>query len=321
MKSAIRRKYGPPNTLKVETIEKPTPKKGEVLIKVHVTTVNRTDCAIVTGKPYIMRLFTGLFNPSHPTPGTDFAGEIEAVGEGVTKFKVRDKVWGFKDEGLHSQAEYMTYDAEKNVDFLPKGISYEDAVASLEAPHYAYSFLKKIELKKDSKVLLNGATGGIGSSALQILKSMGVEVTAVCNTKNIELIKSLGADKIYDYEKEDFTKDETLYDFVLDAVGKSSFGKCKPLLKDGGIYISSELGDNWENIFYALFTPFFGKKKVIFPVPSDIKDSMNYMKEMLEEGKFKPVIDRRYRLKEVADAYEYVASGEKTGNVILSMQH
>ncbi len=319
MKSAIRRKYGPPNTLKVETIERPTPKAGEVLIKVHATTVNRTDCALVTGKPYIMRLFVGLFNPSHPTPGTDFAGVIEEVGQGVTKFKVGDKVWGFRDEGLHSQAEYMTYSAEKNIDFLPKGISFEDAVASLEAPHYAYNFMKNVEIKKDSKVLLNGATGGIGSSALQMLKAMGIEVTAVCNTKNIDLIKSLGADKIYNYEKEDFTKDETIYDFVLDAVGKSSFGKCKPLMKEGGIYISSELGDNWENIFYALSTPFFGKKKVIFPIPSNIKDSMNYMKGLLEEGKFKPVIDRRYPLEEIADAYEYVASGQKTGNVVITV--
>lgn len=319
MRAAIRRKYVQYRSLKVETVAKPKPKSDEVLIKVYATTTNRTDCAIVTGKPYIMRLFTGLFTPSSPIPGTDFVGVIEEMGKDVSAFNIGDKVWGFKDEGLSSQAEYMTYQASKNIDTLPEGISYEDAVASLEGAHYAYNFIKKLKVKKGDKVLLNGATGAIGSASLQILKYLGAEVTAVCNTKNMERIKSLGADEIYDYEKEDFTKVDMVYDYVCDAVGKSSFGKCKHLMKNGGVYVSSELGAYWQNILFALWTPLFSKKKVCFPIPSDIKASMGFMKKLLEEGKFKPLIDRTYPLDEIADAYEYVASGQKTGNVIIRM--
>lgn len=319
MRAAIRRKYVQYRSLKVETVAKPKPKSDEVLIKVYATTTNRTDCAIVTGKPYIMRLFTGLFTPSSPIPGTDFVGVIEEMGKDVSAFNIGDKVWGFKDEGLSSQAEYMTYQASKNIDTLPEGISYEDAVASLEGAHYAYNFIKKLKVKKGDKVLLNGATGAIGSASLQILKYLGAEVTAVCNTKNMERIKSLGADEIYDYEKEDFTKVDMVYDYVCDAVGKSSFGKCKHLMKNGGVYVSSELGAYWQNILFALWTPLFSKKKVCFPIPSDIKASMGFMKKLLKEGQFKPLIDRTYPLDEIADAYEYVASGQKTGNVIIRM--
>lgn len=321
MRAAIRHKYGPPNTLKIETVQKPTPKDDEVLIKVHATTVNRTDCAVMTGKPFIMRFFTGLLKPTSPTPGTDFAGQIEAIGKGVTSFKVGDKVWGFKDEGLYSQAEYFTYSASANIDTMPAGISYEDAAASLEGAHYAYNFLKKVDIEPGQKILVNGATGAIGSAILQMLKYMDAEVVCVCNTKNIDLIKSLGADRIINYEKEDFTKENMSYDHIFDAVGKSSFGKCKPQIKEGGVYISSELGDYAQNIYYALTTPLFSKKKVIFPLPNNIKESMKFMKKLHEEGKFTPVIDCRYPLDEIADAYEYVLTGQKTGNVILEPQN
>lgn len=318
MRAALRRKYGNADTLAIETIEKPKPKKGEVLIRVHATTVNRTDCAILTGKPFIMRLFLGFINPSSHSIGTDFAGEVEAIGEGVQVFKVGDKVWGFEDQGLGSQATYMTYAANKNISLLPLSISYEDAVASLEGAHYAINTINKVDIPLDSKILINGATGAIGNALLQILKSKGIKVTAVCDTKNMECIKSLGADRIINYEIEDFTQDDSSkYDFIFDAVGKSSFGKCKPLLNNNGVYISSELGAYGQNIFYALTTSFFSKKKVIFPIPSDIKMSMKIMKQLLEEGKFKPIIDRQYPLANITDAYEYVSSGQKTGNVII----
>ena len=204
---------------------------------------------------------------------------------------------------------------------MPENCSYAQAAASAEAAHYAYNFINKVNLKPGQKVLVNGATGGIGSAAVQMLTQMGIQVTAVVNTKNLELVKSLGANQVIDYTKEDFTKDTEKYDFIFDAVGKSTFGKCKHLLKPNGIYISSELGPGAQNPFLALFTPMMGGKKVIFPLPSDIKGSLVYIKNLIELGKFKPVIEKEYPLEEIAEAYRYVASGQKTGNVVINLNH
>ncbi len=319
MKAITRTKYGTPEVLSIQTLDKPTPKSKELLIRVHASTVNRTDCGILTGKPYLIRAFTGLMKPSSLIPGTDFAGEIEAVGEDVQNFKVGGRVWGFNDEGLASHAQYMLISEDKAVVKIPENISYESAAVSAEGAHYAYNFIKKIPLKAGDKVLVNGATGAIGSAAVQLLKHFGAYVTAVGNTKNMDLVKSLGADKVFDYEKEDFTKDTERYDYVCDAVGKSTFGKCKPLLKEGGVYLSSELGPNAENLYLPLLT-LFSKKKTIFPIPSNCKESVLLLNQLLAEGKFKPVIDRTYPMEEVAEAYRYVESGQKTGNVLLSFE-
>ena len=319
MKAAIRRKYGPPETLSVEEVRKPVPRENEVLVKVHATTVNRTDCAIVTGKPFIMRFFIGLFNPRQMIPGTDFAGQIEATGKAVKSFTIGDSVFGFRDEGLQSQAEYMTIAEEGNISKMPDNTTYEKAVASLEGAHYAYNFINKVKIEPEQKILINGATGAIGSAMLQILKYYGADVTAVCNTKNIDLIKSLGADQIIDFTREDFTKVDKKYDFVFDAVGKSTFGNCKPILKKGGVYISSELGPGAQNPLLALVTPFYGNQSVKFPLPTNIMRSISFIKSLLEAKKFNPVIDRTYSLDQIAEAYKFVLSGQKTGNVILSL--
>jgi NADPH:quinone reductase-like Zn-dependent oxidoreductase len=319
MKAAIRKQYAPPDNLKIENIEKPLPKDQEVLVKVYATTVNRTDCAVLTGKPFIMRFFTGLFKPSSPVPGTDFAGIIEATGKNVTALKKNDNVWGFHDAGLSSQAEYLTISEKGNIAPMPDKISYEEAAAGLEGAHYAYNFINKIKLQEGQQVLINGATGAIGSAMLQFLKSKNIDVTAVCNTKNIELMKSLGADKTIDYTREDFTKDDEKYDVILDAVGKSTFSKCKPVLKEKGIYLSSELGPGAQNPFLALTTPIFSKKRVKFPLPSNIKGSIRFITEMVNLGKFKPVIDQTYPLDQISEAYIYVMTGEKTGNVVVIM--
>lgn len=321
MKAAIRRRYGSFDNLKIETVEKPTVKDNEILIRVYATTVNRTDCAVLTGKPFIMRFFTGFLKPKLPIPGTDFAGRIEAVGNNVKSFKVSDRVWGFHDQGLSSQAEYMVFPEDGAMSIIPDNITYEQAAASLEGTHYAYNFINKVNLKRGDKILLIGATGAIGSALLQFLKYYDIYVTAVCNTKNLELIKSLGADRIYDYTKEDFTEDDEKYDFVFDAVGKSTFAKCKPLLKQGGVYISSELGPMAQNPFLALITKVFGDKKVIFPIPSDIKGSIQFTKTLIEKEKFKPLIDRYYPLENIGEAYRYVGSGQKTGNVLISFEN
>jgi NADPH:quinone reductase-like Zn-dependent oxidoreductase len=319
MNAAVRYQYGDPSKISMAEVDRPRPGIGEVLVKVHYTTVNRTDCGVALGWPFVMRFFTGLFKPTNPVIGTDFAGEIVELGEGVSNFKLQDRVFGFKDEGLQSQAEYLVIKSDYNISTIPNEIDYKTAAASLEAAHYAINFMNKVDIKDGQRILLNGATGGIGSAVLQFLKMKDVHITAVCNTKNISLIKSLGADKIYDYQKEDFTQSGEIFDHVIDAVGKSTFGKCKPLLLKGGTYTSSELGPYWQNIFYALYTPLFSSKKVKFPLPNNIQKSIAIIKERLAEGTFVPVVDKVYDLKDVRSAYEFVNSGQKTGNVLLKM--
>ena len=327
MKAIVYTQFGPPEVLQLKEVEKPLPEENEVLIKVRATTVNRTDCANLTAKPFIMRFSLGLFNPKKKIMGTEFAGDIEAAGKAVTSFKVGDKVFGFDDSGIGSYAEYMVISEDKALTTMPKDITYEQAAACAEGSHYAYNFINKVDLKSEDKVLVNGASGGIGSAMVQLLKYFGAHVTAVCNTKNIELVKSLGASKIFDYSKEDFTKDDEKYDFVFDAVGKSSYGKCKALLKPGGVYISSELGWMVQNLFFSLISAIFGSlpgqagKKVKFPYPPNIRRSVLLIKKLMEEGKFKPVIDRSYPLGEIAEAFRYVLKGQKTGNVVITLEN
>ncbi len=325
MKAVVYAKYGPPSVLEVKNVEKPAPKDHEVLVRLYATTVNPTDCAMLRAKPFIMRFFTGLFKPNKSILGTEFAGDIEAIGKAVTSFRVRDKVFGFDDSGISSYAEYMVISEDKALTIIPKDIPYEQAAASTEGAHYAYNFINKVDIKNVHKVLVNGASGGIGSATVQLLKYFGAEVTAVCNAKNVELVKSLGASRTIDYTKEDFTKDNEKYDFVFDSVGKSSFRKCKPLLKPGGVYMSSELGWMVQNLFFALITDVFGSmpgqagKKVKFPYPSNITRSVHLIKKIIKEGKFKSVIDRSYPLEQIAEAFKYVEKGQKTGNVVITL--
>ena len=319
MKASVYTKYGPPEVLQVKEVSKPTPKPKEILIKVFAATVNRTDCAMLRAKPFIMRFFTGLFKPKKSVLGTDFAGQIAAIGTEVTSFKVGDKVFGFDDAGSSSHAEYLTISVSNAVITLPENTSYEQATASIEGAHYAYNFLNKVTFKKGQHVLVNGATGAIGSAGVQLLKNWDVDVTAVCAKKDSDLVISLGADTVIDYTSADFTKTDKKFDFVFDMVGKSSFGKCKSILKPHGIYISSELGAWSQNLFYTLATPLFGGKKVRFPFPFDKKGSLLYMKQQIEDGRFKAVIDRTLPLEQIAEAFRYVETGQKIGNVVIRM--
>ena len=211
----------------------------------------------------------------------------------------------------------MTINTKKGIGLIPDNISYDEAAASAEGAHYAYNYITHMDLDENTKVVINGATGGIGSAALQILKYFKVYVTAVGNTKNIELLKSLGADKIYDYEKEDFTKDNEQYDYVFDAVGKSTFGKCKNLLKPNGVYFSSELGPRAQNLYLPLITKLKGGKRVKFPIPVDCKRTVMFMNDLLRAGAYKPVIEKTYAMEEIKTAYDYVNRGMKTGNVVV----
>ena len=320
MKAIVSTKYGPPDVLELKEIEKPTPIDDEVLVKIHATTVNRTDCALLRAKPFISRFFTGLFKPNKPIPGTEFAGEIVAIGKNVSSFDLGDKVFGFDDKGFGSHAQYKTIAEDQAMAKIPKDLTYEEAAPSAEGAHYALNFINKVRLESGQKVMVNGATGAIGSAAVQILKFHGASVTATCRTKDIELVKSLGASKVIDYTKEDFTKDDQKYNFVFDTVGKSSFFKCRPLLQPGGVYISSELGYMSQNLFLPLITRIFGNKKVKFPLPTDTRGSVLFVGKLIDEGMFKAVIDRIYPFEDIVEAYKYVETGEKTGNVVITLE-
>ncbi|MGK2861817.1 MAG: NAD(P)-dependent alcohol dehydrogenase [Chitinophagaceae bacterium] len=319
MKAAIRTKYGSPEVLSIRTIGRiPQPIKDEVLVKVKATTVNRSDCAVLTGKPWIIRCFIGLFKPRRPITGTDFSGIVVAKGEAVTDFNINDDVYGFFDEGICSHASYVCVSIKKSILKKPSNITYEQAAASLEGAHYAFYFLDKVVISKDDKVLINGGTGAIGNAALQFLKYKGVDVTVTCPTEYVDVLKSVGADRVINYTINDFTKLNEQFDFVFDAVGKSSFGKCKPILKPKGIYISSELGPYWQNLLLALLSPLMRGKKVKFPLPKSIHRSMAFINELIEQEKFTPLIDRRFSPEEIPEAFSYVLTGQKKGNVIVS---
>ncbi|RZL05727.1 MAG: NAD(P)-dependent alcohol dehydrogenase [Pedobacter sp.] len=318
MKAAIRYKYCNPGDLVVTGIPMPVIGREEVLIKVKATTVNRTDCGVLTGKPWLIRCFIGLTKPGRPITGTDFAGIVVARGSDVTHLEVSDDVFGFFDQGLSSHAEYVAIHEKRAVFKKPEHITYEQAAASLEGAHYAFYFLNKLDLKPGVKVLVNGGTGAIGNAALQFLKHFGAEVTVTCETDYVGVLELQGADKVIDYTKQDFTKLNEQFDYVFDAVGKSTFAKCKPLLKLKGIYISSELGPYWQNPLLALVTPLMPGKGVRFPLPFSAHRSIKFINELLVARKFNPLIDRRYKLDEISKAYQYVLSGQKKGNVILT---
>ena len=319
MKAAVRSKYGLPGDLAIKELEIPIPKYDEVLIRVHATTVNRSDCHVLSGKPFFMRLLTGLFKPKDPIIGSDFTGEIAATGRNVQAFKTGDKIMGFSG-GLSfgSQAQYFILPekkAEKVIVPMPANLTYDEAAACLEGAFYA-SWIIRYKPQAGQKALVYGATGAIGSSYVQFLKYYGTYITAVCGAENIELVRSLGADKVIDYKNNDFTKDEEQYDFVLDGVGKTTFLKCKKLMKKKSIFSSS---GGAINLLWIFITPLFGGKKVVFPGGVSIKSGLSFIKDLVEKERFKPVIDRKYPLEQIAEAYKYVASGQKIGNVIITM--
>lgn len=319
MKAIVYTQYGPPEVARLTEVVKPIPKDNEVLIKVRTTTVNRTDCGFRSAEYFIVRFFSGLFSPKNKILGNEFAGEIETVGKEVTSFRPGDKVFGYNDKTFGAHAEYMVMPEKDAITTMPENVSFEQAAAITEGAHYALCDIRATKIRSGQKFLINGATGGIGSAAVQLVKYFGAEVIAVCATKHVELVRSLGADEVIDYTKQDFTKIAKEVDVVFDAVGKSSFGKCKPILKKGGIYISTELGYLSQNIFLAMITPFLGGKKVLFPIPTISKKDVIFLKELVEAGKYRPVIDRSYPLEQVTEAYRYVETGQKTGNVVVSL--
>jgi NADPH:quinone reductase-like Zn-dependent oxidoreductase len=315
MKAFVHTKYGPPEVLQIKVLPDPVPGEHEILIRVHAATVNRTDDGLLRADPFISRFFTGLFRPKNIISGSEFAGQVHAIGSAVTLFKPGDRVFGFCEFGAH--AELVKIPEDGPVALIPETMSYEQAAPLTEGAHYALNYIRKTAIKPGQRVLIYGATGAIGTAALQIIKSIGAEVTAVCDTARMELVKSLGADRVIDYTTQDFTQTDIKFHVVFDAVGKSSFGKCKPLLVNRGIYVSTDLGYLAQNPFLAIITPLSGGKKVLFPIPVIDKEMIVYLKDLAEMGKFKPVIDRTFPFEDIPEAFRYVNKGQKTGNVII----
>lgn len=327
MKAATFKKYGPPERLEIAEVEKPTPRNNELLVKVHAATVTRTDCGFLRAKPFVTRFFSGLLTPNQTILGEEFAGEIEAVGNDVIEFQVGDRVFGYDSYGdarIGAQAEYTVIAADAAVTTIPDGLSYEKAAPSNEGVHYAYMCIQRFNITPETKVLINGATGGIGSAAVQLCDYFDAEITAVCDEPRSDLVRSLGADRIIDYTKEDFTETapDAAFDVVFDAVGKSSVFKCRRLLNPGGIFTATELGPYLSNPLLAVWTRVFGSFrdiKVLFPIPTHSREDIEFFKQRIIDGDFTPVIDRTYPLDDIVDAYRYVENGEKTGNVVITV--
>jgi NADPH:quinone reductase-like Zn-dependent oxidoreductase len=317
MKAAVHTKYGPPEVVHIIDTPKPSPVADEILVKVYASTVNRTDAGFRSAEYFVSRFFSGLLRPKHTILGCEFAGVVEATGPQVSQFRKGDKVFGFNDRSWGGHAEYLAISETAAITTMPDNLRFDEAAALTEGGHYALMDIRVAKVEPGQQVLVYGATGAIGSAAVQLLKHFGAMVTAVCNTKNVELVKSLGADTVIDYQAQDFTQTPARFHFIFDAVGKSSFSVCRPLLKEKGIYISTELGRRGANVWLSMITPLLGGKKVLFPLPSITKADVIFLKELAEQGKFKPVIDRHYSLDQMVEAYHYVESGQKTGNVII----
>ena len=318
MKAAIYTAYGPPEVVKVLEVPSPTIGSKDVLIKVHAATVNRTDAGFRSAEYFISRFWSGLFKPKKQILGCEFSGVVHEIGNEVTAFKVGDKVFGFNDKSFGAHAEFVAMPENSAIAIMPTSLDFKVAAALTEGSHYALVDIKAANVQPGQHVMVYGATGSIGSAAVQLLKYYGAIVTAVCNTKNVEVIKSIGADVIIDYQTQDYTKTNTKFQFIFDAIGKSSFAKCKPILTSNGIYISTEFGKNGVNILLALTTPIMGGKKLLFPLPTITKEDVNFLKELAQTGKFLPLIDKEYKLEQIVEAYRYVDSGQKTGNVVIS---
>lgn len=317
MKALSRYQYGDRNQLRLAEIERPVPAPQEVQVKVAYTTVNRTDCGLLSGKPLLVRAFIGWPRPRRAILGTDFSGRVSAVGSAVKGFQVGDRVWGLHDEGLSSQAEYLCIAEKGNILPLPPDLPEGEAVAMAEGGHYAYNFLNKVKLAKGQKVLIYGATGAIGTMTLQFLKARGLTVWAVGPQEQLALLESLGADHTLDYRTEDYAQVQQTFDFVFDAVGKSCFAQAKKVLRPQGVYISSELGPGSENLYLPLLTRLWPGPKVSFPFPSNCKRSLRYLLELHQKSAVQAVIDRILPPADYLEAYAYVASGQKTGAVLL----
>jgi len=317
MRAVVYDRYGPPEVQRLEDVERPVPNDDEVLVRIHATTVNRTDCGWRSATPFFTRYFTGWRGPRQRILGMELAGEVEAVGAAVRDFQVGDEVFGVTRFGAH--AEFVCVGESGGLAHKPAGMTFNEAAAVCDGGSIALACLRKADLREGRSVLVYGATGSIGTAAVQLAKHFGADVTAVGNTKNLELLRSLGADTVIDYTQEDFTKNGETYDVIFDSVGMHSFRRCRRSLKPGGIFLETDLGFMWHVPALALLTRWIGDKKVTLPVPSYTKQDVLFLKELIEAGEYRAVIDRRYPLEQVVEATRYVETKQKTGNVVLTV--
>jgi NADPH:quinone reductase-like Zn-dependent oxidoreductase len=323
MKAIVYTKYGPPDVLQLKEVVKPIPKEDEVLIKIYATTATLYDCwaRSSTAPPgfwLFSRMGSGLTKPKQPILGTELAGEIEALGADVTRLKVGDQVFGFS-ANLGAYAEYICL-PEGAVGIKPANMTYEEAAAVPQGALTALYFLRKGNIQSGGKVLVFGASGGVGGYAVQLAKHhFGAEVAGVCSTSKIEYVKSLGADQVIDYTKEDFTKNDQTYDVIFDTIGKSSVLRSKRSLKKEGFYLFTTFG--LPKLFAFLWLNLTSSQKIIMGLVEESSEELTILKELIEEGKLKTVIDRRYPMEQAAEAHRYVETGQKKGQVVITIDH
>jgi NADPH:quinone reductase-like Zn-dependent oxidoreductase len=316
MKAVVHDRYGPPEVLRLEEVERPVPADDEVLVRVHATTVTRTDSGLRSAEYFISRFVTGLLRPKQKILGLEFAGQVEAVGAAVSEFEVGDRVFGVRSG---ANAELVCVPGSGALAHMPADMTFEQAAAVCDGAALALACLRRAGDLKGRSVLVYGASGSVGTAAVQLAKHFGAHVTAVCNTTNVELVTSLGADEVIDYLKEDFTKNDETYNVVFDAVGKHSFRRSRGSLKPGGTFLETDLGFMWHVPLLALLTRWVGSKKVRIGITKYTKADVLLLKELIEAGKYRPVIDRTYSLEDVIEATKYVETGQKTGNVVLTV--
>jgi NADPH:quinone reductase-like Zn-dependent oxidoreductase len=315
MRAVVYDRYGPPEVLRLEDVERPLPNENEVLVRVHATSVNRTDTGFRGPETFAVRFFTGLLRPKQALRivGREFAGEVEAVGAAVTEFEVGDHVFGVR---TGANAEYVCVRENGVLAHMPAGMTFEEAAAVCDGAVQAFAHLRRANVGEGTRLVVYGASGSCGTAAVQVAKHLGAHVTAVCNTKNVGLVRSLGADEVIDYLQEDFTKNGEMYDVILDAVGKHSFFRARRSLKPGGLFVAT---DRLHNLPLGLATSRFRGRKVVFTRPRPTKEDVLVLKELIEAGEYRAVIDRTYPLEEVVEAHRYVDTGQKTGNVVLTV--
>jgi NADPH:quinone reductase-like Zn-dependent oxidoreductase len=315
VRAVVHDRYGPPDVLRLEEVERPQPKDDEVLVRVRATTVTRTDTGLRSAEYFISRAVTGLLRPKHRITGMELAGEVEAVGSSVSEFEVGDRVFGVSGYGAH--AEFVCMRESEPMAHMPAGTTFEEAAPVCDGASLALACLRSAGLGAGQTVLVYGASGSVGTAAVQLAKHFGARVTAVCNTKNVELVSSLGADEVIDYLEQDFTKNGETYDVIFDAVGKHSFRRCRRSLKPGGTFVETDLGFMWHVPLLALLTRRIGDKRVRLGITRYSKEDVVFLKGLVEAGQYRAVIDRTYPLEDVVEASRYVERGQKTGNVVL----
>ena len=317
MRAVVHDRYGPPEVLRIDDVTRPVPKDEEVLIRVHASTVSRSDCALRAGEPFFSRLITGVPRPRQRILGGDYAGVVEEAGGAVTDFKVGDHVFGMKPWRFGGHAEFICMPANGPVALMPSGATFDEAAAVPDGAILALNCLRPGKVRSGQSVLVFGASGSMGTAGVQLSKALGAHVTAVCKTKDFELVRSLGADDVIDFTQEDFTRSGTTYDVIFDSVGKLSFGRCKGSLKPGGVYLPT---DGLKNLMLTAWTARIGERKVVFDIPPKFtKQDMIFLKDLMEAGKYRAVIDRRYPLEQVVEATRYVEMHQKVGNVVLTV--